>query len=67
MSLDSRLRGPTMSVADLMELKEEDLMVLDFGVDRVLDLSINGKHKFAGRIVGAGHKRGFQIEEAVRR
>ena len=67
MSLDSRLRGPTMSVADLMELKEDDLLVLDFGVDRVLDLSINGKHKFAGRIVGAGHKRGFQIEEAVRR
>ncbi len=66
MWLDSRLRGPTMSVADLMELKTDDVLVLDYGVDRMVDLSINGKHKFAGRIVGAGHKRGFQIEEAVK-
>jgi len=64
--LDSRLKGPTMSVADLMELKADDVLVLDYGVDRMLDLNINGKHKFAGRIVGAGNKRGFQIEEAVK-
>ncbi len=66
MWLDSRLKGPTMSVADLMELKEDDLLTLDYGVDRRIDLSINGKDKFAGRIVDAGHKRGFQIEEAIK-
>jgi flagellar motor switch protein FliM len=66
MWLDSRLKGPTMSVADLMELKEDDLLTLDYGVDRLIDLSINGKDKFAGRIVDAGHKRGFQIEEAIK-
>jgi len=66
LQLDGRLRGPTLSVADLMELKEDDVLVLDHAVDRLLELSINGKQKFAGRIVATGHKRGFQIEEAVK-
>jgi flagellar motor switch protein FliM len=64
--LDSRLRGPTMSVADLMELKEDDLLVLDFGVARHLELTINGKNKFLGHIVDSGHKRGFQIEHVAK-
>ena len=64
--LDARLTGPTLSVEDLMDLKVDDLLVLDFSVERPLDLTINGKHKFAGRIVGTGHKRGFQIDEAVK-
>jgi flagellar motor switch protein FliM len=63
--LDGRLRGPTLSVADLMDLKEDDVLALDFGVGRLLDLTINGEHKFTGHIVTAGNKRGFQIEEAV--
>ena len=64
--LDARLKGPTLSVGDLMDLKVDDLLVLDFSVERPLDLSINGKQKFAGHIVGTGHKRGFQIDEAVK-
>src|SRR5271154_687969 len=64
--LDGRLRGPTLSVGDLMELKAGDVLVLAHSVDRLLELSINGKQKFAGRIVATGHKRGFQIEEAVK-
>ncbi len=42
------------------------MLAFDFGVGRLLDLTINGEHKFAGRIVTAGNKRGFQIEEAVK-
>jgi flagellar motor switch protein FliM len=64
--LDGRLRGPTMSVADLMDLKPEDVLAFDFGLTRLLDLTINGEHKFGGRIVTAGSKRGFQIEEAIK-
>jgi len=67
LQLDGRLRGPTLSVADLMELQEDDVLVLDHAVDRLLELSINGKQKFAGRIVATGHKRGFQIEEVIKR
>ena len=61
--LDSPLRA-TLSV---MDLKEEDVLALDFSVGRLLDLTIHGEHKFVGRIVTAGNKRGFQIEETVKR
>ena len=67
MSLDGRLRGPTLRVEDLMDLREDDVLAFDFGVNRLLDLTINGAHKFLGRIVTAGNKRGFQIEEAIKR
>src|ERR1700730_11963754 len=56
MWLDGRLRGPTMSVADLMDLKAEDVLAFDFGLTRLLDLTINGEHKFGGRIVTAGRQ-----------
>ena len=64
--LDSRLVGPTLSVGDLMDLKEDDVLTFDYPVNRVVDLSINGVSKFSGRIVSAGHKRAFQIEAAVK-
>ena len=64
--LDSRLTGPTLTVSDLMEIKEDDLLVLDFAVNRPLDLTVNGKHKWAGRIVDSGHKRAFLIEQSVK-
>ena len=56
--------GPTLSVSDLLELKEQDVLTFDFRVTRPVDLSINGKQKFRGHIVTAGGKRAFQIEEA---
>jgi flagellar motor switch protein FliM len=62
--LDGRLTGPTVHVGDLMDLKEDDILTFDYPVGRLLDLSINGKQKFRGRIVTTGSKRAFQIEEA---
>ncbi len=64
--LDSRLRGPTLRVADLMDLKPDDVLAFDFPAGRMLDLLINGQHKFAGRVVTSGGKRGFQIEQVVK-
>jgi flagellar motor switch protein FliM len=64
--LDGRLCGPTLSVSDLMDIREGDLLAFDFGVGRLLDLTINGQHKFAGHIVKAGNKRGFQIEGVIK-
>jgi len=61
--LDARLRGPTMRVEDLMDLKEDDVLTFDYPVGRVLDLSINGKLKYLGNAVTAGRKRAFEIEE----
>ncbi|HLG97024.1 MAG TPA: flagellar motor switch protein FliM [Bryobacteraceae bacterium] len=64
--VDGRLEGPTLTVSDLMDLKEEDVLAFDYPVGRCVDLAINGKHKFRGRIVAAGRKRAFQIEEAFK-
>jgi flagellar motor switch protein FliM len=63
LSLDARLRGPTMRVEDLMDLKEDDVLTFDFPVGRALDLSINGKLKYLGNVVCAGRKRAFDIEQ----
>jgi flagellar motor switch protein FliM len=66
MWLDSRLQGPRLSVENLMDLKEDDVLAFDYSLGRLVDLTINGEHKYAGRIVTAGNKRGFQIEEAFK-
>lgn len=63
MRLDSRLAGPTLRVADLMDLREDDVLTFDYPIGRFVDLNINGKLKYRGRIVTTGGKRAFQIEE----
>jgi len=63
MRLDGRLTGPTMTVADLMDLAEDDVLTFDYPVGRPVDLMVNGKLKYHGHVVTAGHKRAFQIEE----
>src|ERR1700730_12605032 len=49
--LDSRLSGPTMSVEDLLDLNENDVLTFDFPVGRPLDLTVNGKRKYRGHVV----------------
>jgi flagellar motor switch protein FliM len=61
--LDTRLNGPTLSVGNLLDLSEDDVLAFDYPVGRLVDLSVNGKLKFRGRIVATGNKRAFQIAE----
>lgn len=61
--LDGRLSGPTLSVENLMDLKENDVLTFDFPVSRPVDLMVNGKVKYRGHVVTTGNKRAFQIEE----
>ena len=63
MHMDGRLAGPTLSVDDLLALSEGDVLGLDYPIGRMIDLTVNGKSKYRGRIVSAGNKRAFQIEE----
>jgi flagellar motor switch protein FliM len=63
MHLDGLLAGPTMCLEDLMNLSVDDVLSFDYPVGRPLDLTINGKLKFRGKIVAMGRKRAFQIEE----
>jgi flagellar motor switch protein FliM len=66
MRMDGRLAGPTLSMSDLMDLTENDVLTFDYPVGRLLDLSINGKLKYRGHIVATGSKRAFKIEEAFK-
>ena len=63
MHLDGRLEGPTMSVQDLMDLKEDDVLTFDYPVGRQINLNLNRKLKYRGHIVTTGRKRAFQVEE----
>jgi flagellar motor switch protein FliM len=63
MHLDGLLAGPTMCLEDLTNLSAGDVLSFDYPVGRPLDLTINGKLKFRGKIVAMGRKRAFQIEE----
>src|ERR1051326_7458046 len=66
MFVDGRLQGPTLKVQDLIDLKEEDVLSFDYPVGRMVDLCINGRLKYRGRIVTAGQKRAFQVEESFK-
>jgi len=63
MQLDGRLDGPTMRVEDLMDIQDDDVLTFDYPVGRLVDLTVNGKLKYRGRVVTTGRKRAFEIEE----
>ncbi|MGI8742246.1 MAG: FliM/FliN family flagellar motor switch protein, partial [Bryobacteraceae bacterium] len=65
-SLDGRLEGPKLTVEDLMELAEGDVLAFDFPVEKPLNLMVNGSLKFRGNVVTTGRKRAFQIEQVYR-
>jgi flagellar motor switch protein FliM len=64
--LDGRLNGPTLRVEDLLGLSEGDVLSFDFPVDRNLELTVNGKLKYRGRVVSSGRKRAFRIDQLCR-
>jgi flagellar motor switch protein FliM len=61
--MDARLRGSTLAVQDLMDLKTGDVLSLDQPVGKPIDLLINGKLKFAGQVVSNGRHRSFLVGE----
>ena len=68
--LDGRLAGPTLSVSDLMDLKEDDVLSFDYPVDRFVDLNISGKLKFRGHVVVGRRQAGLpdrRSAQAIRR
>lgn len=59
--LDGRLNGPSLTVEDLLNLAEGDVLSFDYPVERPVDLVVNGKLKYHGQIVSNGRKRALQI------
>jgi flagellar motor switch protein FliM len=61
--MDARLTGPTLSVQDMLALKPGDVLAFDYPLGRPLDLVLNGKQKFHGRVATDGRRRTFLIDE----
>ncbi len=52
---------PHAAVRDLLALREGNLLTFDFPVDRPIELTVNGAHKFTGQVVSTGKKRACLI------
>ncbi len=63
MDLEVMLDGPTLSMKNMIDLKEGDVLTFDYPVAKALDLHVNGKLKFRGQIATVGQKLGFKVEE----
>jgi len=61
--VDARLQGPTLTVAELLEIQDGDVLTFDFPVARPLDLLINTKLKFRGHVTTDGRKKAFRVEQ----
>ena len=61
--LEARLEGPTLSVEDLLDLKEGQLLTFDYPVERPVELLVNGVHKFSAQMVAAGRKRACLVDQ----
>lgn len=59
--VEARLEGLQLSVRDLLELNEGNLVIFDRTLASPVDLIVNGKSKYVGHVVGAGRKRGFLV------
>ena len=60
--LDAIIRGPHLTVKDLLAMEPGDLLQFDHRIDQPMDCEINGKSKFRGRVVNSNQKKAFLIE-----
>jgi flagellar motor switch protein FliM len=66
LSIEARLEGPTVTVRDLLQLSEGNLLVFDYPLERSIELLVNGTRKYTAQVVSAGKRRGCVIEQLRR-
>jgi len=59
--VEATLEGPTIPMVDVLALAPGDVLSFDYPVDRPVQLNVNGKCKFRGRIVAANNHRTLAI------
>ena len=64
-TLEARLEGPTLTVRDLLSLREGYLLMFDYPAERTVNILANGAHKFTGQIVSTGRKRACLLEKML--
>jgi flagellar motor switch protein FliM len=62
-TLEARMEGPTVSVRDLLSLREGYLLVFDYPVERPVEVLANGAHKFTAQLVSTARKRACLLEK----
>jgi len=61
-TIEARLEGPTLTVRDLLSLREGYLLTFDYPVDRAVEVLANGTHRFTAQVVSTGKKRACLLE-----
>lgn len=61
--LEVRLQGPTLAVNEILGLKEGHVITFDYSLNKPLHGLVNGDLTIMGRIVGAGRKRAFHVDQ----
>ena len=61
--LEVRLQGPTLAVTEILALKAGHVITFDYSLNKSLHGLVNGELAIMGRIVGAGRKRAFQVDQ----
>ena len=62
LTMEARMEGPTLTVEDLLGLREGHVLVFDLPVTRPVELTVNGARKFTAHVVTTGKKRACQVE-----
>jgi flagellar motor switch protein FliM len=63
--LDARLLGQNLTLDEVLKLRENDVLVFDYPIDRRLTCLVNGKVKLAGKVVVTDRKKAFLVEELL--
>ncbi len=66
LTIEGRLEGPTLSIRDLLRLREGHLLTFDYPVEKSIEMLVNGTHKFTAQVVSTGKKRACQVEQIRR-
>jgi flagellar motor switch protein FliM len=64
--IDVRLPVQNIQARDLLALQTGDVLAFDLPVHHALDVVLNGRRQFSGRVVNSGKKRAAMVDGAAR-
>jgi flagellar motor switch protein FliM len=67
LTVEARMEGPTVTVRNLLDLREGHILMFDYPVDRAVELIVNDSRQFTGNMVSTGAKRACVVEKVRQR
>jgi flagellar motor switch protein FliM len=65
LNTDVRLHGPTLSVRELLQLREGDVLAFDYALAKPVDMLVNGRLKYRGEVIATARNLGFEVNGLV--